>query len=147
MQSLTVHRPVSIADLLAPGGMGLQGPLPTLTLSGPATWKLDIQVGGTIPVKFNNAFGTVTPALELTGSPAHPKLAGRIDLGAFTITDNSGQLTISSGSLFLNATAPSLFLTASGNLAGKDVDGTVSGTLVDKHTVSYTHLDVYKRQP
>jgi hypothetical protein len=133
VQPITVHRSVSIADLLAPGGSGLDGQMPAITLSGPAGWNLNVDVGGTVPVQFDNAFGTVTPALQLSGSPAHPRVSGRIDFNNFTITDSSGQLTVSSGSFFLNATAPSLFLTAAGNLAGQDVEGSIFGTLTDKH--------------
>jgi hypothetical protein len=137
LQTVTVHHAVSIADLLAAGGTGLQGQLPALTLSGPAAWKLDIAVGGSVPIQFDNAFGTIAPALEITGSIAHPSLAGKIDLSGFTITDASGQLTISSGSFFLNPGTPAagtpLILTASGNLSGEEVDGSIFGTLMDKH--------------
>jgi hypothetical protein len=115
----------------------LKGPLPALAISGPPAWKLDIQIGGNVPIHFDNAFGTITPALELKGSVAHPSLAGRIDLSGFTVTDASGQLTISSGSFFLNPARPAietpLILTASGNLSGKEVDGSIFGTLMDKH--------------
>jgi hypothetical protein len=134
LQTLKVNRTASIADLLAPGGTGLLGGAPMLELTGPAAWGLDIDVTGNVPVEFQNAFGTVAPALEITGSIGRPVVAGRIDLHDFTITEGAEQLTISSGTFFLNPSGPaSLYLAAVGNPSGENVQGAIYGTLIEKH--------------
>jgi hypothetical protein len=155
LQSLKINRSPSLENLVGPGGTGLQGPLPALTLAGPPAWKLNVQVIGNASVELAGAStsrdrpapervsaaavdpsGIISPTLEISGSLAHPAISGSIAVKGFSITEGPGQIAIAGGAFFLNPVDPaatSLVLRTSGVAGGAPFDGYIFGTLAQKH--------------
>jgi len=143
------HKP-TIADILAPHGIGLRVSLPIPVLPAPSAWKLDIRAAGSAPIviarkEANTSvdrpallpIGTVMPSLLLSGSNGAPILSGSINVQDITLIDDSAKLTIQNGTFFLNPADPaktSLSLHATGTIGGNAIDGYILGTLADKRT-------------
>jgi hypothetical protein len=136
LQTLKIDLNASIESLVAPGGAGLQGPLPALALTGPPAWNLNIQVSGNAATELANTSGAITPALEISGSLAQPMVAGSIAVKGFTVTESPDKISIADGSFFLdppNPAATALALHATGVAGGNAFDGYIVGTLAEKH--------------
>jgi hypothetical protein len=133
--TVRADRTASIESLLAPGGIGLDAPLPAPSLPLPPGWILDIQVAGSAPASLLNTSGTVTPSITVTGSAARPVLSGRIDARGFQIVEGTDQLSILDGSFFLNPTAPAdsrMVAHVGGAVGGYPFDGRILGTITGK---------------
>lgn len=135
LQALSLKSRASIESLVAPGGTGLSGSQPALSLAGPPGWKLDIHVTGNAPVGLANTSGEVTPSLQVSGSIAQPAISGSLGVKGFTIAEGPDNVSIHDGSFFLNATDPpssALVLHTTGVAGGDSFDGYIFGTLADK---------------
>jgi hypothetical protein len=136
LQTLKVNRSGSMESLVAPGGTGLEGTLPALTLAGPPAWKLDIRVAGNAVAELANTSGTVSPALEISGSIGRPAISGSIAVKGFTVAEGPDHASITGGTFFLNAPNPAatpLVLHATGIAGGDAFDGYIYGTVAEKH--------------
>jgi hypothetical protein len=135
LQTLQIDRAASIESLLAPGGSGLQGSPPTISIAAPAGWKLDIHAAGNTTLKLANASGLIAPALEISGSTSNPIVSGSIGIKSFKLTQGPDEISISGGGYQLNPSKPGatgIQFSASGILGGIPFDGSISGTLADK---------------
>jgi hypothetical protein len=136
LQALKIDRSASMASLVAPGGTGLQGPLPALALAGPPAWKLNIRVAGDAAVALANTTGNAQPALEISGSLARPAISGSIDVQGFDMIEGPDRLTIGNGTFFLNQANPAasaLVLLVVENTGDHGFAGYIFGTLMNKH--------------
>ena len=133
LQSLTINTSADIEGLIAPGGIGLRDSLPSLTISGPPSWKLDFRVQGDTAVQLANTTGEAMPSLQVSGSLAQPILSGSIDVKGFSMTQGPNELSIVGGTFFLSPATPAFVMHAAGS-AGADIfDGYVFGSLAEKH--------------
>ncbi len=135
LQNMKLDRRADIESLVAPGGSGLEPPLPAIAIAGPAGWKLEgVQIGGNAMVDLENTFGKISPALEISGPISHPVLNGKIDVQGFQVTEGPDSLAIAGGAFFLSPASPTaLALRATGVTGGNPFDGYIYGTLADKH--------------
>jgi len=136
LQTLTLDRNASIESLVSPGGAGLREPLPVLALAGPPAWNLKIQVAGNAALELANTSGTVSPALEISGSLAQPAISGSIAVKRITVIEGPDEISITDGAFFLNPANPAataLVLHSSGATGGDSFDGYIYGTLAEKH--------------
>ncbi|MGA3171154.1 MAG: hypothetical protein ABSE62_09075 [Chthoniobacteraceae bacterium] len=133
LQDLKIARRTAIESLVTPGGIGLQGPPLVFEPAGQAAWKLDVQAGGDASLELANASGRIAPALEVTGSIAHPILSGKIDVKGFSLTEGTNSLNVPAGMFYLTPSAAvSLALRATGTAGGQTFDGYIYGMIGDK---------------
>ncbi len=136
LQALKIDRNATMESLVAPGGAGIEGPLPAIALAGPSAWKLGIRVGGNTAVQLANTSGKMAPALEISGSLGRPIVSGRVDFSGFNITEGPDHLWIEEGTFFLNPEDPAatrLIVQAAEETDHHGFDGYIAGTLADKH--------------
>jgi autotransporter translocation and assembly factor TamB len=135
LETLKINQNASMESLVAPGGTGLEGPFPAVTLAGPPAWTLAVQVGGNASVDLANASGKISPALEISGSLGQPVISGSVDVKGFAITEGPDSLALAGGTFILNPADPAasaLALHATGVAGGRGFDGYIYGTLAAK---------------
>jgi hypothetical protein len=133
LEKIITTRSISAKEVLAPGGTGLQGAVPALSIAAPAGSNLDLQLNGEVPVKFENGFGLASPELSISGPASAPRISGKLNVSG-SVTDGADELNISSGTFFINSIGqpPSLVLMCSGDVGGQVFEGYIYGNVMDK---------------
>jgi hypothetical protein len=142
LQSLRIDRTASFRSLFTNGGVGLDAPMPAVSLVGPQGWSLDIHAGGRASLFLANTHGFIVPDVVLSGSFAHPAISGSINVKGLSLDQQRWNLdiwesiNISDATFFLNPADPAstaLVMHISGFAYTPYLDGWLYGTLADKH--------------